>query len=104
MLGFLIDEAIPVPGAEIEPEAPVKSPPQLGQVDIKEFELVQRIMNLVDTVLSGHDKIIIDAYQDLVVRLPAKGYTTMEFDMSDERMEALIEAGRVTTEAYFSSH
>jgi hypothetical protein len=37
------------------------------------------------------------------VRLPAKSYQTMEFDMSDARMDALIAAGRATTEAYFAS-
>ena len=103
ILGFLIDEGIVVPGAGEAPKAPSKLPPQLGQIDIKEFELVQRITSLVDTVMSGHDKIIIDTYKDFVIRLPAKSYQTLEFDMTDERMDALIEAGRVTTESYFAA-
>ena len=103
VLGFLIDEGLPVSGSGEPPKAASKLPPQLAQVDLKEFELVQRISNLVDTVMSGHDKIIIDAYKDFVVRLPAKSYQTMEFDMSDARMDALIAAGRATTEAYFAS-
>ena len=95
---------IVVPGAGEAPKAPSKLPPQLGQIDIKEFELVQRITSLVDTVMSGHDKIIIDTYKDFVIRLPAKSYQTLEFDMTDERMDALIKAGRVTTEAYFAAN
>ena len=103
VLGFLIDETMQVPGAPELPKPESKLPPQLAQVDLKEFEFVQRIMNLVDTVMSGHDKIIIDTYKDFVVRLPAKGYGTLEFDMSDARMDALIQAGRQTTEAYFAA-
>ena len=103
VLGFLIDETIPVPGAGEAPKAPSKLPAELSQIDIKEIELVQRITNLVDTLLSGHDKIVIDTYQQFVVRLPAKSYATLEFDMTDERMDALIEAGHTTTEAYFAA-
>jgi predicted acylesterase/phospholipase RssA len=103
VLGFLIDETIEVPGSGDAPKSASNLPPQLSQVDIKEIELVQRIKNLVDTVLSGHDKIVIDAYKDYVVRLPAKGYSTLDFDMTDERMDALIEAGKVTTDAYLAS-
>jgi hypothetical protein len=35
--------------------------------------------------------------------LPAKSYATLEFDMTDARMDALVEAGRTTTEAYFAA-
>lgn len=104
VLGFLIDEGLPVPGSGEPPKAESKLPPQFAQIDLKEFELVERISNLVDTLLSGHDKIIIESYKDFVVRLPAKTYQTMEFDMSNARMEALIAAGRATTEAYFEVH
>jgi len=103
VLGFLIDEGLAVPGAGEAPKAPSKLPPQFEQIDLKEFELVQRITNLVDTVMSGHDKIIIDTYKDLVVRLPAKSYQTLEFDMTDARMDALIKAGQATTKAYFEA-
>jgi predicted acylesterase/phospholipase RssA len=103
VLGFLIDEAIPVPGAGEAPKAPSKLPSELSKIDIKEIEFVQRITNLVDTLLSGHDKIVIDTYKKFVIRLPAMSYATLEFDMTDERMDALINAGRNTTEAYFAA-
>ncbi len=43
---------------------------------------------------------IIDAFEKLVVRLPAQGYGTTEFDMSDERRDALVAAGRETMSQY----
>jgi len=102
VLGLLIDESLEVPGSDTSQ----LSEPALGQFgldDVKELEIVRRISNLVDTALSGHGKIIIDAYQDFVCRLPAKGYGTLEFEMTDQRMEAIIEAGRTTMEAYFEA-
>jgi len=38
-----------------------------------------------------------------VVRLPAGGYGTTEFDMSDERRTALVDAGRSAMRAYFDN-
>ena len=52
-------------------------------------------------MLSAHDKGIMESYQELVVRLPAKGYGTTEFDMSGRRRDALVAAGRAAMQAYF---
>jgi hypothetical protein len=49
----------------------------------------------------AHDKSVIEASQRFVVRLPAKGYGTIEFGMSDQRKEALIAAGRRAAAEYF---
>ena len=46
---------------------------------------------------------VIDEFSHLVVRLPAQGYGTTEFDMSDERRNALVEAGRRAMGAYFDN-
>jgi hypothetical protein len=51
-------------------------------------------MRLMNTATTAHDKMVIDTFSHLVVRLPAQGYGTTEFDMSDERRRALVEAGR----------
>jgi predicted acylesterase/phospholipase RssA len=100
VLGLLIDEALAVPGAD---EVPKTNPliSNLNQFDVKELEIVRRISNLVDTALSGHGKIVIDAYEEFVCRLPAKGYGTLEFEMTDQRLAAIIDAGRMTMDAYF---
>jgi NTE family protein len=56
VLGFLIDEGLPVPGSGEPPKAESKLPPQIEKVDLKEFEIVERISNLVDTLLRGTTK------------------------------------------------
>ncbi len=94
VLGMLIDESLEVPGTE----AAAKTPEKLS---LGELRTVQRISNLVNTTLSARDKNVIDAFDKLVVRLPAKGYGTTEFDMTDERRELLVNAGRTAMEAYF---
>lgn len=86
VLGLLIDETRPVEASK----------GLFVRVNIKPGELrtVQRLQRLVDTATGAHDKMVIDEYEHLVVRLPAQGYGTTEFDMSDERRNALVEAGR----------
>jgi len=96
VLGLLIDESMPVP-----PLAIARGP--LVDISVRPAELltVQRLQRLVDTATTAHDKMVIDAFSHLVVRLPAKGYGTTEFDMSDERRAALVAAGRGAMSVYF---
>lgn len=94
VLGFLIDESKVVPAAP--PAGPEEPPSLLGKV-----RTVQRLRQFVDTVTQAHDKMVIDAFSQLVVRLPAKGYGTIEFEMSDERRDLLIAAAQQATEAHF---
>lgn len=93
-LGFMIDETIAVPGA---PPAEKGD----GGIDPGRLRTGRRLMSLIDTMTTAHDKEVIEAFDDLVVRLPALGYGTMEFGMSPERREALIAAGRDATKEYF---
>jgi len=93
VLGMMIDESMEVPGASVTP----KTPPKVGVGDLR---TVHRITDLINTMTGARDKNVIDAFEKLVVRLPAKGYGTVEFDMSDERRELLVEAGRSAMRAY----
>jgi predicted acylesterase/phospholipase RssA len=95
VLGMLIDEKLPVAGDK----------GLLVRVNIKPGELktVQRLQRLVDTATGAHDKMVIDEYQHLVARLPAAGYGTTEFDMSDERRDALVRAGREAMALYLDA-
>jgi predicted acylesterase/phospholipase RssA len=96
-LGMLIDEKAPVPGVPAERgEARVGGP-----LDLKNMAVVKRVSNLLNTMTSAHDKVVIDAYKDGVCRLPAAGYGTTEFDMSDEKVEAIIKAGAETMHTFF---
>jgi predicted acylesterase/phospholipase RssA len=96
VLGLLIDESLPVPPV-------ARNRGILVDVDVKPGELrtVQRITRLIDTMTGAHDKMVIEEFDHLVARLPAAGYGTTEFDMSDERREALVKAGRDAMAAYF---
>lgn len=92
--GFLVDESLPVPGAD---KANVKNKDKSVSLDnFSELKTVKRIMNLVDTMTDAHDNSTIKTYRDKVCKLPAKGYGTTEFDMSDERVRLLVNAGRQT--------
>ena len=95
VLGLLIDERLPVPQAK----------GMLVSVNIKPGELrtVQRLQRLVDTATTAHDKMVIEEYENLVVRLPAQGYGTTEFDMSEERRAALVDAGRTAMTLHFDA-
>jgi predicted acylesterase/phospholipase RssA len=95
VLGMLIDERLPVGRAR----------GILVDVNVKPGELrtVQRLQRLVDTATCAHDKMVIDEYSGLVVRLPAMGYGTTEFDMDDGRRTALVNAGRAAMAAYFDA-
>ena len=64
---------------------------------------MQRLSRLANTVTTAHDKMVIEEFEHLVVRLPAQGYGTTEFDMSDPRRTALVEAGRSAMAAYFDA-
>jgi predicted acylesterase/phospholipase RssA len=96
VLGLMIDEALEV--AVAGRGLLVKSSVKPGQL-----ALVQRIGRLVDTATTAHDKRIIEEHGTIIVRLPAKGYGTTEFDMSEERRDALIESARLAMETWFQS-
>jgi NTE family protein len=100
VLGLLIDEQLDVPGSDAGGAAPVSG----EQSAITSLRTVQRVRRLVDTLTEAHDKQVIAAHQDLVCRLPAKGYGTTEFDMSEARMAALVAAGGAAMAEYFRQH
>ncbi|MBP6015915.1 MAG: patatin-like phospholipase family protein [Candidatus Promineofilum sp.] len=93
ILGLLIDERLPVPGAEIEPRPPGGSMADLSPV--------RRIIDLAETATQAHDKMVIEAFEQFVCRLPAEGYGTIEFNMTDDRREKLIAAGNAAMSRYF---
>lgn len=97
VLGFLIDDDTDLPDAE-------QTVATARALNLTDLVTVQRISRLIDTTLSARDKMVIESYSDMVVRLPAKGYGTTEFDMTDERRDRLVNAGRQALKAYFMAH
>ncbi len=94
VLGLLIDETCEVEGAPAAAALP-------AGVERQQMPILQRLQRLVNTTTGAHDKMVIDAYEDLVVRLPAKGYGTTEFDMEEKRRGWLVQAGQKTMQLYF---
>jgi hypothetical protein len=102
VIGFLIDENLPVPGAAVKAEQGSTFQNVFDRLDLVQ-ETIWRIRGLADTMLSAHDKFINEKDQKLVCRLPAKDYGTLEFDMPSERMDAILRAGEAAMDAFFES-
>lgn len=96
LLGFLIDETLPVLDAPPAPNA--AAPSAMAQIPA-----VVRLSNLINTMLEARDKRIIDALNTFVVRLPAEGYSTTDFEISDARRDSLIKSGRQVTQEYLEA-
>ncbi len=99
VVGFLIDERLPVPDAP--PPPPGKMPAALGKLG--SLRTTQRLRALVDTVTQARDKMVIDENKSRVVRLPAKNYDIVDFNMPVPRREALITAAAGVTRDYFAA-
>lgn len=97
VLGLLIDETLPVPGAQSS-----KGDTGKEKFDISQLATVQRVNHLINTVLGARDKSVIETFESYVARMPAKGYGTTEFDMTNERRDTLVKAGRKAMHNYFA--
>ncbi|HEX8068323.1 MAG TPA: patatin-like phospholipase family protein [Pyrinomonadaceae bacterium] len=84
-LGFYLDDEL-----EVENAPP---PPALAQL-LGSLRTVQRIMRVVETVSVSRDKITFEYDSQAVCYLPTLSYAVTEFDMTDERRAALVQAGR----------
>jgi len=98
VLGLLIDESLPVGG--VDRATPTTGP---GKPKLSNTLTATRIMGLIDTATQAHDKMVIDAFEQFVCRLPAQTYQTTEFDMTDERRDRLIAAGQEAMAAFFAA-
>lgn len=92
-IGLFIDETLSV-----------KSQPEKKKAGLTDdLKTVQRIGRLVDTMRTAHDNEEMENNKQLVCHLPAKGYGTTEFDMEDDRREALIGAGQAAMKTYLDN-
>jgi NTE family protein len=94
MLGLLIDESLPVPDQPLRPAN--------SGLGVARSLPVNRLRRLFNTVTSAHDNTAKAVFARHIVHLPAGGYGTTEFDMGDERREALVEAGREAMRAFLA--
>lgn len=101
ILGLLIDENLVVPGSgDTQSPKVEKATAKPNRLDLKQAQTIQRISRLADTLTNAHDKFVIEEYRDRVCRLPAHSYGTTEFNMSPERIKAIINAGHSTMETF----
>jgi predicted acylesterase/phospholipase RssA len=96
VMGFLIDETMKVKGISSKSSQASKG------IKLGSLQTVQRLNNLVNTVLGARDKNVIETFEKLVVRMPAKGFGTTEFDMSESRKKKLVSAGREAMKSYLN--
>lgn len=102
-IGLLIDENEQVPGSgSMRDEGEdARGEGLLG--DRERLKTIKRVMRLINTMMDAHDKKFIKAHPEHICRLPAKGYGTTEFGMSQDRKAALIRAGRSAMEKYLKT-
>ena len=81
-LGLLLDEQLAVP--DVQP-----APPKPRQ----HLRVVERISRLMDTMMGAQDNAEIRRRAAEICRLPVQGYGTTEFNMSDQRLAALVRGG-----------
>ena len=93
VIGLLIDDRIPVSGTAAATD---DAKPNV----LASLRTSRRLRNIINTITMARDKMVIAAFEQLVVRLPAGGYGTTEFGMSDARRNALVNAGKQAMEAY----
>lgn len=103
VIGLLLDDGLEVPGEEQTRRTESRTVGMLERADVL-AEMLARLGSMADTLLSGHDKTVIDAHKCLVCRLPVKGYGTLEFDLTAERMAPIVEAGEAAMEAFFEQY
>jgi predicted acylesterase/phospholipase RssA len=91
VIGFYLDDTIPVLGAEQS-----KPAPELDDDPVQEGwdKVTDRNINLFKTVLRSHDQFIVRTHPDVVCHLPAGGFGMLEFDMSEERVALLLNSGQ----------
>ena len=92
-LGSSLDPTLAVPGA----------PPRTSQMSaLSDTKVGRRIAALWDALLQGFDMSLAEFEESArVLRLPVRGFPPSEFDMSEERAEALLQAATAQARVFF---
>ena len=90
VIGLFLDQNLAWKGYDTVNENEQQSENPLGRhlLGVKD-----RFMHILDTMLRSHDHFIANTHPDNVCHIPVKGYTTMDFHLSEEKMELLVDAG-----------
>ncbi|VTR97256.1 patatin-like phospholipase family protein [Tuwongella immobilis] len=90
-IGLLLDDQIPPPGMNGNPGNGAAG---MGKLDL-------RIGRLVDT-LTRWEQDALKPLDALICRIPTQGFSALEFEMSQERFDALINSGRCAMTEYLT--
>ena len=93
-LGMLIDEELAVPGEPNTSQTPVP---------VTHVRTIRRVSRLIDTMMGASDNAMMRRFSKEICRLPAKGYGTLEFDMTGDRLERFLQGGRDAMTAHLQS-
>lgn len=111
VIGLLVDEALPTPGVEACHQHQsagrdhlVDAPVAVMQVikQLRSLGSARRIEKIMNTSSKAHDKLVLSAFDSLVVHLPAQGYAVFEPRMSLCRRKALMQAAHDATAAWLA--
>ena len=92
VLGLLLDGYLPIPGL---PPAPPKKPSE-------DLKVVERVSRLIDTMMEASDNAGIETHSEAICRLPVLGVGTTEFDMSSQKLAALVNGGHAAMMNYLT--
>jgi NTE family protein len=95
VLGLLIDETLPFPGAP-----PLDMDKNINA--LRQLPTISSVLRTIDSVVTTRSKMTINAVEQHIVRLPTRGYQMLEFKMSRARFDALVTAGRKAMQRYFA--
>ena len=96
IMGLLIDEATRVPNGPDFPPAGFLLQ-MLGQL-----ATAQRLERLISTAIGANDNFAIQLFAPNIVRLPAGGYGTTQFNLTDAERQPLVDAGREPMRAHLA--
>ena len=91
VVGLFLNDTIMVEDAEgTKPEVDEPDDPMHSRWST----VKERNQALLTTFLKNHDHFIVRTHPDVVCHLPVGGFDTLEFDMSEERIQFLMDSGQ----------
>lgn len=67
-----------------------------------QLAMAQRLERLISTAIGANDNFAIQLFAPHVVRLPASGYGTTQFNLTDAERQPLVDAGREPMRAHLA--
>ncbi len=90
-LGLMLDDQLAVPGVDPKPNP-------IGQLRV-----IERVARLMDTMMGARDNEDVREHASEICHLPVNGYGTIEFNMSDTKLKALVAAAHDAVVAHLKA-